>query len=82
MPQDSLITPNPEDDSSLPYLLRIPLGDEGVVLKALDTWPRTGRVYCHRAVGWPNEPDLVECAPVRSCIRRGAAIDLRLDCDG
>ncbi len=79
MPQDFLITRNPKDDSSLPYLLRIPLGDEGVVLKALDTWPRTGRVYCHRAVGWPNEPDLVESAPVRSCVRRGAAIDLVLD---
>lgn len=28
---------------------------------------------------WPTDPDIVERAPIRSCIRRGAAIDLTLD---
>jgi ERCC4 domain len=28
---------------------------------------------------WPDEPDVVERAPIRSCLRRGAAIDLILD---
>ena len=54
MPDDFLIARNPEEGTSLPYLLRIPLGPEGVVLKARDTWPRTGKIYCHRAAGWPR----------------------------
>lgn len=78
MPQDFLIARNPEEGTTLPYLLRIPLGPDGIVLKAKETWPRTSKVYCHRAVGWPAEPDLVESVPVRSCVRRGAAIDLVL----
>lgn len=79
MPEDFLIAKNPEDGSTLPYLLRIPLGEDGIVLKARETWPRTGKVYCHRAVGWPSDPEVVEAVPVRSCVRRGAAIDLVLD---
>ncbi|QOR70404.1 Lsr2 family protein [Ruania alkalisoli] len=79
MPEDFLIARNPEEGSTLPYLLRIPLGEHGIVLKAREVWPRTGKVYCHRAVGWPSEPEIVEATPVRSCRRRGAAIDLVLD---
>lgn len=77
--EEFLIARNPEEGSTLPYLLRLPLGPEGIVLKSKETWPRTGKVYCHRAVGWPREPDVVERVPVRSCVRRGAAIDLVLD---
>jgi hypothetical protein len=76
---DFLVARNPDPDSSLPYLIRLPLGREGVVLKARDTWPRTTKVYCHAAERWPTEADLVERVPVRSCRRRGAAIDLVLD---
>jgi len=50
-----------------------------VVLKVRDVWPRTAKVYCHRAAGWPDEPDIVERVPVRLCERRGAAVDLVLD---
>ena len=39
--------------------------DGAVVLKVRDVWPRTAKVYCHRAVGWPDEPDIVERVPVR-----------------
>ncbi|GAA1161545.1 Lsr2 family DNA-binding protein [Ornithinicoccus hortensis] len=78
MPEDFLIARNPEEGTSLPYLLRIPLGPEGIVLKARETWPRTAKVYCHRAVGWPRDPEILERVPVRSCVRRGAAIDLVL----
>lgn len=70
---------NPDPDSALPYLVRLPLGANGLVLKARDTWPRTGAVYCHPAEGWPAEPQIVERVAVRSCQRRGAAIDLVLD---
>lgn len=79
MPDDFVIARNPEEGTTLPYLLRIPLGEDGIVLKAKETWPRTGKVYCHRAVGWPLDPEVVEVVPTRSCVRRGASIDLVLD---
>jgi hypothetical protein len=49
------------------------------VLKTKDTWPRTSKLYCHRAAGWPAEPEILDQLPVRRCTRRGAAIDLVLD---
>jgi hypothetical protein len=49
------------------------------VLKARDSWPRTAKVYCHRAEAWPEDPQIIERIPVRSCQRRGVAIDLVLD---
>ena len=79
MPDDFVIARNPEAGSALPYLLRIPLGEQGIVLKARETWPRTAKVYCHRALEWPSEPEVVERVPVRTCQRRGASIDLVLD---
>ncbi len=78
VPDDFLIARNPEPGSTLPFLIRLPLG-RGVVLKARETWPRTAKVYCHRAPEWPDDPEVVERVPVRSCVRRGAAIDLVLD---
>src|SRR5215207_1252514 len=77
--EDLLIAVNPEQDSSLPYLVRIPLGDSGIVLKTRDTWPRTSKLYCHRAEGWPASAEIIERLPVRSCTQRGAAIDLIVD---
>jgi hypothetical protein len=74
-----VIARNPEAGSSLPYLVRLPLGPNGIALKVRETWPRTAKVYCHRADQWPDELDIVERVPVRSCVRRGAAIDLVLD---
>lgn len=76
---DFLIARNPEPDSTLPYLVRIPLGDHAIVLKTKDVWPRTTKLYCHRAEAWPTEPEIVQQVPTRSCTRRGAAIDLVLD---
>ncbi len=75
-----LIARNPDTESRLPYLLRLPLG-EGMVFRTAGTWPRTQALYCH-PVGpgeWPAQPELVERARLRSCARRGAAIDLVLD---
>lgn len=74
-----VIARNPDPASSLPFLVRLPLGRDGVALKVRETWPRTAKVYCHRADKWPDEPDIVERVGVRSCVRRGAAIDLVLD---
>jgi hypothetical protein len=74
-----VIARNPDPDSTLPFLIRLPLPDGVLVLKAADTWPRTAKVYCHRAAGWPADPDVVEAVPVRACQRRGVAIDVVLE---
>jgi hypothetical protein len=75
-----LICRNPDPASRLPYLVRLPLGG-GLVFRTKGTWPRTAALYCYPVeIGeWPDEPDLVERVAVRSCERRGAAIDLVLD---
>lgn len=77
-PDDFVIARNPEPETSLPYLVRVPLGSNGLVLKVRETWPRTSRVYCHRAE-WPDEVEVVERVPTKACTQRGAAIDLVLD---
>jgi hypothetical protein len=75
-----LIARNPDPDSRLPYLLLLPLAG-GMVFRASGTWPRTSAVYCFPvpADEWPDDPDVVDRVGVRSCVRRGAAIDLVLD---
>jgi hypothetical protein len=74
-----VVARNPHEDSRLPYLVRLPLGD-GVVLKARAPWPTTARVYCHRfEEPWPEDAEVVDQAPVRVCQRRGPAVDLVLD---
>lgn len=78
MVDDLLVARNPEPDSSLPYLIRVPLGHEGIVVKARETWPGATKVYCHRAEAWPPDAEILERHPVRSCSRRGPAIDLVL----
>ncbi len=74
-----LIARNPDPGSTLPYLLRIPVGREPMVVRARDTWPRTAKIYCHPGDEWPENPDIVETVAVKSCMRRGNAIDLILD---
>lgn len=76
---DLLIARNPDPDSSLPFLVRIPLGEGGIVVKSRAAWPRESKVYCHRADGWPADAEIIEQLPVRSCSRRGPAIDLVLE---
>jgi hypothetical protein len=49
------------------------------VLKAREPWPRTAKVYCHRAEEWPEQAEVLERVPVRACAQRGASIDLVLD---
>lgn len=75
---DFVVARNPDPRSSLPFLVRIPLGPDGIALKVRDVWPRTTKLYCHRADYWPGELEVVERLRVKSCVRRGAAIDLVL----
>lgn len=77
--EEFVVAANPDADSSLPFLVRLPLRSRPIVLKVRDTWPRTSKVYCHPSEDWPADPVIIERVPVRSCVRRGAAIDLVLD---
>lgn len=77
-----VIARNPDAGSSLGYLLWLPVGD-GLVFRTSGTWPRTSALYCH-PVGpeeWPDgdEAEIVERSALRSCARRGAAIDVVVD---
>jgi hypothetical protein len=73
-----LVARNPDPESTLPYLLHLPL-EGGIALKAKERWPATARVYCHPADGWPASVEIIEEVAVRRCERRGRAIDLTLD---
>ncbi|HKG50204.1 MAG TPA: histone-like nucleoid-structuring protein Lsr2 [Actinomycetales bacterium] len=75
-----LIARNPDPGSSLPYLLRLPLGN-GLVFRTKGTWPQTNALYCHPVSleDWPDDPDVVERVQLRACTRRGAAIDVVAD---
>ncbi len=72
-----LIARNPDPDSTLPFMLRLPLG-EGLVFRTKGTWPRTSALYCHPvpAGDWPAQPEIIERVPLVACARRGAAIDV------
>ncbi len=72
-----LIARNPDPDSTLEYLIMVPI-EGGIVLKSSDTWPRTKALYCHQVpiAAWPECPDIVEDLNVVSCVRRGASIDI------
>jgi hypothetical protein len=79
VPGSFVVARNPDPESSLPFLLRIPV-DGGIELKAREPWPATARVYCHPLdEGWPRDAEVLETVPVRSCARRGRAVDLVLD---
>jgi hypothetical protein len=77
---DLVIARNPDPDSRLGYLLRLPL-EGGMVLRTSDTWPRTKALYCYpvEASEWPAEAEVVERVALRTCVRRGPAIDVVLD---
>lgn len=75
-----IVARNPDGDSSLPYLIQLPL-EGGVVLKARDRWPTTSRVYCHPHEGpLPDDAEILETVAVVTCARRGRGmVDLVLD---
>lgn len=67
---------NPDLESRLPYLIWLPI-DDGLVLKARETWPCGSRVLCAQdATPWDESGGVLDDVPVILCRRRGAAIDL------
>ena len=75
-----VIVVNPDGESSLGYLLRLPIGG-GLVFRTAGTWPRTKALFCYPVSpdAWPADGEVVERVPLRSCVRRGAAIDVVVD---
>jgi hypothetical protein len=75
-----LIVSNPDQDSSLGYLLRLPIAG-GLVFRTAGTWPRTKALFCYPMPpdAWPEDGEVVERVPLRSCVRRGAAIEVVAD---
>ncbi len=75
-----ILARNPDETSTLPYLLRLPIGG-GLVFRVRGTWPRTKAIFCYPvpASDWPAAPEVVERVPLRACQRRGAAIDIVAD---
>ena len=75
-----MIAVNPDEDSRLPYLLRVPQPGGDLLFRTSGTWPRVKALYCYPVSldKWPADAVIVEHLPLRSCQRRGAAIDLIL----
>jgi hypothetical protein len=75
-----VIVANPDGESKLRYLLRLPIGG-GLVFRTAGTWPRTKALFCYPMPpeAWPDEGEVVERVPLRSCARRGAAIEIVAD---
>ena len=76
-----LIAANPDEDSRLPYLLLVPLPGGDLLFRTAGTWPREKALYAYPVSmeEWPAHPVIVEQVRLRSCQRRGAAIDVIAD---
>jgi hypothetical protein len=59
---------NPDNSSSLPYLLRLPLEDR-LAFRTKGTWPRTSALCRHPVAvsEWSDVPEIVERVALRSC---------------
>lgn len=77
---EMVIALNPDEDSRLPYLLRLPQPGGDLLFRTSGTWPRVKALYCHpvNLDEWPADAVIVERAELRSCQRRGGAIDVIL----
>ncbi len=64
--EDFVVARNAEAGSKLPYLLRLPLGRSGVVLKSRETWPRTGGVAAVAPAALTSAADRCRGTPLGS----------------
>ena len=53
-----LLAVNPDPESRLKYLMRVPLGG-GLVFRTSGTWPREKALFCYQleTTGWPDDPE-------------------------
>jgi ERCC4 domain len=75
-----VIALNPDENSRLPYLMRVPQPGGDLLFRTSGTWPRIKALYCYPVSldEWPADAVIVERLELRSCQRRGAAIDVIL----
>lgn len=74
-----IVARNPNRASGLPFLVRVPLATGDLWLKTKDSWPRTGRVYCHPLDVPPGDIEIISETPIVVCQKRRLAIDLVLE---
>ncbi|MDI3317223.1 MAG: ERCC4 domain-containing protein [Bacillota bacterium] len=75
-----VIAHNPDPQSRLPFLLRLPVeGEAEVVLATRGTWPSGKDLFCYPLDSWPEGAQVVETVPVERCWRAGAAVHLVLE---
>ena len=75
-----LIAANP-DEVPVAVLLRVPLAGGDLLFRTAGTWPREKALFAYPVPldEWPDDPAIVETVLLRSCHRRGAAIDVIAD---
>lgn len=79
-PAPFVIAKNPNPDSHLPFLLRLPVaGEEPLVLATAADWPGAKDTFCYQLDAWPEEAEVVHQIPVASCWRAGKAVHLMLE---
>ncbi|OBK27468.1 hypothetical protein A5634_23320 [Mycobacterium asiaticum] len=76
-----LIAVNPDGESRLRFLLRVPLPGGDLLFRTSGTWPREKALFAYPVPlhDWPDDAVIIERVPLRSCSRRGAAIDVIAD---
>ena len=70
---------NRDADSTVPFVISVPLASGDLVPKANVFWPRRSKVNCHRAERWRPKQKLSKESPCGSSVRRGVAVDPVLD---
>ncbi len=76
-----VIARNPSAGTRLPYLLYVPVaGEEPLLLATSDVWPQTSDLFCYelKPQEWPEEPEVLDSAPIQACWRLGKAVHLVL----
>ena len=63
-----LIAANPDEDSRLPFLLRVPLAGGDLLFRTAGTWPREKALFAYPVplAEWPADPVIVEQVRLRS----------------
>ncbi len=79
MPRSFVIAKNPDSDSRLPYLLRLPLPEGDLVLATRGRFPADRDLFCYQLEGWPEGAQELEVLPVVRLARRGKSVELVLD---
>lgn len=74
-----LIARNPNPNSRLPYILRLPVaGRSPIVLATAGPWPGARDLFCLELPELPRDIEIVDKVPVQACWQAGKAVYLVL----